>query len=108
MKQGGGMRVADQRGRFQIPIYILIMEYYKNYMADAVVRVDDDGKRFVKWIDYMRGREEFQVNNPESKTAFGGEGYGVFYILEPISKEDYDTFGRTWTFGYYGEKTPLY
>ena len=106
MKQGGGMRVADQRGRFQIPIYILIMEYYKNYMADAVVRVDDDGKRFFKRDDcYWK---EFPCNNPESKTAFGGEGYGVFYILEPITKEDYDTFGRTWTFGYYGEKTPLY
>lgn len=85
------------------------MEYYKNYMADAVVRVDDDGKRFVKRIDYRGGREEFEASeNPETNTmAYGGEGYGVFYILEPITKEDYDTFGRTWTFGDYGVKEPL-
>lgn len=80
------------------------MKYYQNYMADAVVRVDDDGNRFVKRDDHL---EEFQNNNPESKTAFGGEGYGVFYILESITKEDYDSFGITWTFGDYGVKEPL-
>lgn len=85
------------------------MEYYKNYMADAVVRVDDDGKRYVKWLDYRGGREEYESSaNPDINTrAYGGEGYGVFYILEPISKEDYDTFGWTWTFGYSGEKISL-
>ena len=85
------------------------MEYYKNYMADAVVRVDNDGKRFVKWLDYMGGREEYENStNPETNTtAYGGEGYGVFYMLEPITKEDYDTFGITWTFGHYGVKEPL-
>lgn len=69
------------------------MKYYKNYMADAVVRVDDDGKRYTKKIGQYQ-KEVYQPN-PESKAAYGGEGYGVFYILEPITKEDYDSFGIT-------------
>lgn len=98
------MRVADQHTFLKIQTNNH-MEYYKNYMADAVVRVADDGKRYTKKIDSY-WKEVYQPN-PESKTAYGGEGYGVFYILEPITKEDYDTFGITWTFGDYGAKEPL-
>ena len=82
------------------------MEFYKNYMADAVVRVDGL-KRFIKTLDYKNGQEEFENLNPKSKIAFGGEGFGGFYILEPITKEDYETFNLSWTFGDNGEKKPL-
>ncbi len=74
------------------------MEYYKNFMADAVVKVDGDA-RYVKVIpDY----KEIRITDPKNKTAFGGEGYGVFYILEPITKEQYNTFGEKWLFDRYG------
>ena len=72
------------------------MEFYKNYMADAVVRVDGS-KRFIKTLDYKNGQEEFENLN----------SFGVFYILEPITKEDYETFNLSWTFGDNGEKKPL-
>ncbi len=73
------------------------MEYYKNYMADAVVRVDGDRRYFKRAGD----AQEYEASNPDCKTTFGGEGYGVFYDLEPITKEMYDSFGVSWTFGAY-------
>jgi len=30
------------------------MKYYANYMADAVVRVDDDGNRYIKRLGAER------------------------------------------------------
>ncbi len=74
------------------------MQYYKNFMADAVVRVDGD-TRFVK---VRPPYNEIKITDPKNKTAFGGEGYGVFYILEPITKEQYETFGEKWIFDTYG------
>lgn len=71
------------------------MEYYENYMDDAVVRVDGS-RRFVKCIENRGGQEEVEITNPKNKTAFGGEGFGVFYSLDPITKEEYDTFGSKW------------
>ena len=97
MKQGGGMRVADQR---LFSFHFLLnpnMEYYQNYMADTVIRVDGN-RRFAKSIDHI---EECDVSNvpKEVKSIWGGESYGIFYVLTPISKQEYDTFGKTWTFG---------
>lgn len=82
------------------------MEYFKNYMADAVVRVDGS-QRFVKRLDYENGQKEYECSNPQSVTAFGGESFGVFYILEPISQKDYNEFSRSWTFGLGGVKKQL-
>jgi len=69
------------------------MKYYANYMADAVVRVDDDGNRYIKRL----GQKEVLASE-NSKTAYGGEGFGVFYMLEPITKEQYYSYGRKWSF----------
>lgn len=68
------------------------MKYFANYEADAVVREDDKGNRFVKSIQNLA---EHAVGK-DSPTAWGGQGYGVIYDLEPISRDDYDTFGVTW------------
>ncbi len=75
------------------------MQYFKNFMADVVVRVDGE-KRYIKSIF---DHKEVEDSNPDSNASFGGEGYGVFYVLEPITKEQYDTFGEKWTFGISGE-----
>lgn len=69
------------------------MEYYANYMGDDVVRIGDDGKRYIK----RAGQKEVLAGDG-SKTACGGEGFGVFYMLEPITKEQYYSYGRKWEF----------
>lgn len=53
------------------------MEYYKNYMSDAVVRVDNDGKRCVKCYD-----------NFEITWTFGRHGE-IHPINEPIPELGY-------------------
>lgn len=69
------------------------MEYYANYIEDAVIRVADDGKRYIK-----RAGQKEVLAGEGSKTAYGGEGFGVFYTLEPITKEQYYSYGRKWNF----------
>ena len=85
------------------------MKYYMNYMDDAVVRVDDNGNRFAKIWDgsshIVPTDEGFCPKG--SKIAYGGESYGYFHILEPITKELYDTFGVSWGFGESGEIVPI-
>ncbi len=68
------------------------MKYFANYMSDAVVREDEQGNRYVKSIATLKETPA----NKDSKTAWGGESYGVYYFLEPISREEYDGFGVTW------------
>lgn len=68
------------------------MKYFANYMADAVVREDDNGNRFVKCIENLK---EFPARK-DSYIAWGGQSFGIIYDLEPISKEEYDTFCITW------------
>lgn len=70
------------------------MKYFSNYMLDAVVREDDNGNRYVKCTDYSDLDEHLASEDDEM--AWGGESYGVFYILKKITKEEYDTFGKTW------------
>lgn len=66
-------------------------------MADTVIRVDGN-RRFAKSIDHI---DECDVSNvpKEVKSIWGGESYGVFYMLTPITEQEYNSFGRTWTFG---------
>ena len=85
------------------------MKYYMNFNDDAVVRVDDDGKRYVKkWDGYAYKTPSNEVLHYKgSKTAYGGESYGYFHILKPITKEQYETFGITWGFGESGDIVPI-
>ena len=73
------------------------MEYYQNYMADTVIRVDGN-KRYAKSVDHI---EECDVSDApkDVKSIWGGESYGIFYILTPITEQEYKSFGVTWTFG---------
>ncbi len=68
------------------------MKYFANYMADAVVREDNHGNRYVKHIENLR---EHAVNK-DCEAAWGGQSYGIIYLLEPITKEEYDSFGVEW------------
>lgn len=73
------------------------MEYYLNEMDEAVIRVTDDGKRYVKFC----GESEF-LAPPDSKVAYGGEGFGCYHMLNEITKEQYQTFGTSWGFDRFG------
>lgn len=68
------------------------MKYYSNYEADAVVRVDDNGDRYIKSIRHLR---ETKVSK-DNMIAYGVQGYGVTNFLSEITKEEYDTFGIDW------------
>lgn len=81
------------------------MKYFANYMADAVVREDTNGNRFFKTIENLRERPA----GKESTVAWGGERFGYFYSLEPISEEEYNTFGVSWDWSpMTGEKRTLF
>ncbi|NLB81269.1 MAG: hypothetical protein GX800_06615, partial [Clostridiaceae bacterium] len=68
------------------------MKYFANYEADAVVREDDNGVRYIKEIDNLK---EGRVGK-DHDVAWGIPSYGVHNFLEPITKEEYDNFGITW------------
>lgn len=96
MEQGGGMRVADQH-TFKSFNHSIFMKYYQNFMADTVIRVDGNN-RYAKSSDHIK---EADVSNApkECYSIWGGQSYGIMYVLEPITKEEYDTFGVKWDFG---------
>lgn len=73
------------------------MEYYKNYMANTVIKVDGN-TRYAKSSDHI---DEVDVSSApkDCPSIWGGQSYGIMYVLEPITKKDYDTFGITWDFG---------
>lgn len=53
------------------------MKYFSNYEADAVVREDDNGERFIKKIGYLNEGHADKSN----KEAFGIPSYGVYNYL---------------------------
>ncbi len=67
------------------------MKYFANYMSDAVVCEDEQGNRYIK----SRTTLKETPASKDSKTAWGGESYGVYYFLEPITCEEYEGFGVT-------------
>ncbi|NLZ51169.1 MAG: hypothetical protein GX899_05650 [Rikenellaceae bacterium] len=76
------------------------MKYFANYEADAVVREDDNGVRYIKEIDNLK---EGRVGK-DHDVAWGIPSYGVHNFLEPITKEEYDNFGITWDWDPWGGK----
>lgn len=68
------------------------MKYYSNYEADAVIRENENGERFIKTIENL---SELQASK-DNKEAWGIPSFGYYNLLEPISKEDYEGFGITW------------
>lgn len=68
------------------------MKYFANYEADAVVREDDKGQRYIKRIDNLN---EVAVSK-ESREAWGIPSFGIRNMLEPITEEEYNGFGKKW------------
>ena len=68
------------------------MKFFANYEADAVIREDGRGTRYMKTID---NPYEVAVSK-DCKAAWGIPAYGVFNKLEPITQEEYKGFGKTW------------
>lgn len=83
------MRVADQGN---LSYFYKSMKYFSNYEADAVVREDDNGQRYIKHIEHLTEGKASKDN----KEAWGIPSYGILNFLEPITKEEYDNFGITW------------
>ena len=69
------------------------MKYYANYEADAVIRENDKGERFIKRIGRL---SEGGPVSKDHKEAWGIPSFGIYNFLEPISKQEYDEFGITW------------
>ena len=63
--------------------------YLANSSEDAVIKVTENGDRFVKF----EGKDEFKAH-PESNVANGS----IECDLIEITKEDYNSFGKTWRF----------
>lgn len=72
--------------------YFFCMKYFSNYEADAVVREDDNGQRYIKYIEYLIERKA----GKDEKEAWGIPSFSMENFLEPITKEEYDNFGITW------------
>ncbi len=89
MKQDSGMRVADHG---YLLLIFFCMKYFSNYEADAVVREDDNGQRYIKHIEYLRERKA----GKDEREAWGIPSFSMENFLEPITKEEYDNFGITW------------
>ena len=68
------------------------MKYYSNYEADAVIRENENGERFIKTIENL---SELPASK-DNKEAWGIPSFGYYNLLEPISKEDYEGIGITW------------
>ena len=68
------------------------MKYYSNYEADAVIRENENGERFIKTIENL---SELPASK-DNKEAWAIPSFGYYNLLEPISKEDYEGFGITW------------
>ncbi len=68
-----------------------VIEYLANDWEDAVVKVMDNGERFVK---FFKDKTEHKAH-PDSDVAHGT----IENELTEISEDDYNTFGVTWHFG---------
>lgn len=68
------------------------MLYLYNYVADVVVRQDEEGNRFLKSLGNLQERKA----SKDCKEAWGIPSYGIYNILTGISKEQYETFGLEW------------
>lgn len=68
------------------------MKYFANYEADAVVRENDNGERFIKKIGNLA---ELPASK-DNKEAWGIASFGIYNFLEKITKQEYEEFGVTW------------
>ena len=79
------------------------MRYFANYEADAVIREDDNGRRYIKRLNNL---QETAISN-ESREAWCIPSFGQFNRLVEISRHDYMTFGKKWRWDSYGNKTEV-
>lgn len=68
-----------------------VIEFLANDWEDAVIKVMENGDRYVKLFPNTTERKA----NPKSDVAFGT----LENQLIEINEDDYDTFGKEWHFG---------
>lgn len=69
-------------------------EFFVNDIDEWVVRQQDAID-----IRYKRRADSEEEIGPcfwDDKSAFGGESFGYFHVLNPITREQYDSYGKTW------------
>ena len=67
-------------------------QYFYNYEADVVIREDECGNRYLKSLSDLNER----FADKTSSVAWGMPSHGAMNALQPISQEQYDTFGVEW------------
>lgn len=79
-------------------------KYYGNPMADAVIRVDQHGRHFIR---YQESALETGPCDESCVKAFGGEYCGIVYKLVPITRNDWGKFGKKWFYDWNGKKCSI-
>jgi hypothetical protein len=75
------------------------MKYFGNYVEDAVIREDDNGKCWAKlWSPTYPNGGHLVSEYPLGDNSDMRNGTIEYDVLE-ITESDYLTFGRKWHFG---------
>ena len=75
-----------------------VVAYHGNDYENAVIKEMSNNDRYV--VFYHKGERQ-----PEFKAQrYSDVAYGY---IEEITEEEYNTFGITWKYGKYCEKTPI-
>ena len=83
----------------------MVKRYFADYMNDLVLALDEQGNGQVKQVvDVDNVRVKMRTYKVVSKVApeLGiDENHELAYTRDVITKEEYDSFGKTWIFGEY-------
>ena len=75
------------------------MKYYRNNAEQCIVRIDDNGKRYVRTFDPITQRVTSETEVSDSDTrASGPVGVGKQFPLTEIDQQSYDSFGFSWRY----------
>lgn len=83
----------------------MVKRYFADYMNDLVLALDEQGNGQVKQVvDVDNVRVKMRTYKVVSKVdpELGiDETHELAYTRDVITKEEYDSFGKTWIFGEY-------
>jgi len=84
------------------------MKYYRNNTEQCIVRIDDDGQRYVRTFDpttqQVTAETEVTDNDPR---AMGPVGVGQQFPLTEIDQQSYEAFGYSWRYGTHHGRTVI-
>lgn len=75
------------------------MRYYRNNGAQCIVRIDDDGRRYVRTFDPIAQQATVESEADADDTRVQGPaGVGKQYPLTEIDQQSYEAFGFAWRY----------